>query len=129
MDKLNLLSRSALVALLAGLGIACQQPTASVAPPGAVNVASPLPAANGSLPSAAAAAAPTQNPEDAMPRVRVDEAKTAQDNGKAIIIDVRGTEAFKTSHIKGAIDFPLTRLEQGDFKDLPKDKRIIAYCS
>lgn len=129
MDKFNLLSRGVLVALLAGLSTACQQPTATVGPQGAVAVASPLPAANGALPSAAAAAAPTQNPEDAMPRVRVDEAKTALDGGKALIIDVRGTEPYKTSHIKGSIDYPLTRLEQGDFKDLPKGKRIIAYCS
>jgi hypothetical protein len=128
MDKFNLLSRSVLVALLAGLGTACQQPTATVGPQGAVAVASPLPAANGALPSAAAAA-PTQNPEDAMPRVRVDEAKKALDEGKAIIIDVRGPEAYKMAHIKGSIDYPLPRLEQGDFKDLPKGKRIIAYCS
>jgi hypothetical protein len=129
MDKFNLLSRSALVALLAGLGSACQQPTATVGSQGAVAVASPLPAANGALPNAAAAAAPTQNPEDAMPRVRVEEAKNAMAAGKAIIIDVRGSEAYKTAHIKGSIDHPLARLEQGDFKDLPKDKRIIAYCS
>ncbi len=129
MDKLNLLLRSALVALLAGLGMACQQPTSTVNPPGAVTVASPLPAANGAIPSAAAAAAPTQNPEDAMPRVRVDEAKAAVDSGKALIIDVRGPETYQTSHIKGALDHALARLEQGDFKGLPKDKRIIAYCS
>ncbi len=129
MNKLNLLSRGALVALLAGLGTACQQPTSTLTPPGAVAVASPLPAANGAIPSAEAAPAPTQNPEDAMPRVRVDEAKAAVDSGKALIIDVRGTEAYKTSHIKGSIDYPLARLEQSDFKDLPKDKRLIAYCS
>lgn len=129
MDKLNLLSRSALVALLAGLGTACQQPTVTVTPPGAVTVASPLPAANGTLSNTAAAAAPTQNPEDSMPRVRVEEAKAAVDSGKAVIIDVRGPEAYKTAHVKGALDHALARLEQGDFKDLPKDKRIIAYCS
>ncbi len=128
MDKLNLLSRSALVALLAGLGTACQQPTATVMPPGAVAVASPLPAANGAIPSAAAAA-PTQNPEDSIPRVRVEDAKAALESGKAIIIDVRGPEAYKTAHVKGALEHALARLEQGDFKDLPKDKRIIAYCS
>lgn len=131
MDKLNLLSRGALVALLAGLGTACQQPTATVTPPGAVAVASPLPAANGALPTAAAAAAaaPTQNPEDSMPRVRVEEAKAEMESGKAIIIDVRGPEAYKMAHVKGALEHALARLEQGDFKDLPKDKRIIAYCS
>ncbi|MBI1763389.1 MAG: rhodanese-like domain-containing protein [Acidobacteria bacterium] len=132
MDKLNLLTRSALLALLAGLGTACQQPTAAVSPPGTVPVASPLPAANGavqSAPAAAAAAAPAQNPEDSIPRVPVAEAKAAIDSGKAIIIDVRGPDAYKAAHVKGALEHGLSRLEQGDFKDLPKDKRIIAYCS
>ncbi len=72
---------------------------------------------------------PEQTPEDKMPRVRVDEAKKLVTDGKAIIIDVRGTEAYKSAHIKGALDIPLTRLEAGDFKGLPRDKRIISYCT
>lgn len=135
MKKLQLLSQGTLLALLAGLGTACQQPISAVTPPGAVAVASPLPAANGvnsaqaNAAQAAPAAAPAQNPEDSVPRVRVDEAKKALDDGKAIIVDVRGPEAYKNAHIKGSIEHALARLEQGDFEGLPKNKRIIAYCS
>ena len=63
-----------------------------------------------------------------MPRVKVEDAKKMIAEGKAIIIDVRGAEAYKMSHIKGALDIPLTKLEARDFKDLPKDKILIAYC-
>ena len=79
------------------------------------------------------AAAPTpaspQNPEDAMPRISVEEAKKLVADGKAIIIDVRGTDSYKMKHVKGALDFPLAKMQEGDFKGLPKDKRIIAYCA
>jgi hypothetical protein len=72
---------------------------------------------------------PTQNAEDKIPRVKVDEAKKMVAEGKAIFIDVRGADAYKMSHIKGALDVPLTKLNEGEFKDLPNDKLIIAYCS
>ena len=64
-----------------------------------------------------------------MPRVSVEAAQKLVAESQAIIIDVRGTEAYNTAHIQGALDFPLARLEGGDFKGLPKDKRIIAYCT
>jgi rhodanese-related sulfurtransferase len=69
-----------------------------------------------------------QNAEDKMPRVKVEEAKKMIAEGKAVIIDVRGAEAYKMSHIKGALDIPLNKLEARDFKNLPKDKFLIAYC-
>lgn len=64
-----------------------------------------------------------------MPRIRPEEAKKLVDDGKAIIVDVRGTEAYKISHVKGALDYPLTKIEASDFSGLPKNKRIIAYCT
>ena len=79
--------------------------------------------------SATAIPSPPQNTEDKIPRVKVDEAKKMIAEGKAIIIDVRGADAYKTSHIKGALDVPLIKLDTGEIKDLPKDKLIIAYCS
>lgn len=88
--------------------------------------AAPLPANPAeALPSLS----PTQNPEDKMPRVKVDEARQQVAQGKAVIIDVRGTDAYKLAHIKGAVDAPLNKLESGDFAGLPKDKRVIAYCT
>jgi hypothetical protein len=70
-----------------------------------------------------------QNAEDKMPRISVEEARKLVAEGKAVIIDVRGSDSFKESHIKGALDIPMKKLEAGDFKGLPKDKRIIAYCT
>ena len=72
--------------------------------------------------------APTQNAEDKIPRVNVEEAKKLIAEGKAVLIDVRGIDVYKMSHIKGALDVPLNKVESGDIKDLPKDKRIITYC-
>lgn len=89
----------------------------------AASSASPAPA----TPAASSAAA--QNPEDAMPRVSVEEAKAELAKGVAVLVDVRGPDAYNIAHIKGAIDHSLSRMEMGDFEKLPKDKRIIAYCS
>ncbi len=72
---------------------------------------------------------PPQNAEDKAPRINVEEAKKLLAEGKAIFIDVRGDESYKAAHIKGALNVPLHKLEAGDFKDVPKDKRVIAYCS
>ena len=70
-----------------------------------------------------------QNPEDAMPRITAAETIALVKDGKAIVIDVRGSEAYKAAHTKGSIDFPLNKLEAGDFTGLPRDKRIVAYCT
>lgn len=89
-------------------------------------------ATRASAPPAKSAAPIPSNPqsaEDKMPRIKVEEAKQLLAEGKAIIIDVRGTDTYKASHIKGALDIPMGKVESGDLKDLPKDKRIIAYCS
>lgn len=64
-----------------------------------------------------------------MPRIRPEEAKQLVDQGKAVIVDVRGTEAYKLSHVKGSIDYVLSKFESGDFSGLPKGKRIITYCT
>jgi len=79
--------------------------------------------------AAAASGEAGQNPEDAMPRITAAETIALVKDGKAIVIDVRGTESYKAAHAKGSIDFPLNKLEAGDFTGLPRDKRIIAYCT
>ena len=128
MKNLKFLSRGVLWVFLAGLGTACQQPTATVNSNSGVQPNAPL--ANPNAPAANQAPAPqAPNPEDSMPRISVEEAKAAVDKGSAVIIDVRGPDAYKAAHVKGATEHSLSRLEQGDFKDLPKNKRIIAYCS
>ena len=125
MTKTNLLAHGALLALVAGASLACQStPAGTTATPTATPVAmTAAPDAN------APAAAATQNPEDSMPRVRVEEAKADVASGKGVIIDVRGTDAWKAGHIEGALDIQLPDLEKGDFKGIPKGKRIVAYCT
>lgn len=86
-------------------------------------------AASSASPAPATPAAAASNPEDAMPRVSVEEAKAEVAKGVAVLVDVRGPDAYNIAHIKGAIDHSLSRMEMGDFEKLPKDKRIIAYCS
>lgn len=121
MKVFSLFTRHALPAASICLMLACAKPAASSAEATAAAAHSANPAAT--MPS------PLQNPEDKMPRIKVDEAKKLFDEGKAMIIDVRGTDAYKLNHIKGSLDYSLSRLESGDFKDLPKDKRIISYCT
>ena len=84
--------------------------------------------------AAAATPTPTPNPPlstptpDEAPRITVEEAKKAFDEGKAFIIDARAEEAYKAEHIKGAVNIRHDNLD-ARLKDLPKDKTIIVYCS
>lgn len=132
MNHTRFVTQAVLIVLLAGLGSACQQPSATRTS-AAVPVASPLSAVSATgaaLPAQPQnSQAPEQSQEDAMPRINVQDAKVAFEKGEAVIVDVRGPDAYKSNHIKGALDHSLSKLEQGDFNGLPKDKRIIAYCS
>jgi hypothetical protein len=68
--------------------------------------------------------------EAEVPRVSVDQAKTALDSGAAIIVDVRGDAAYQTSHITGAISIPLGEIETNvDGLNLDKDQWMITYCT
>ncbi|MBC7879221.1 MAG: rhodanese-like domain-containing protein [Anaerolineales bacterium] len=68
--------------------------------------------------------------EGAVPRVTVEEAKAALDSGEAIIVDVRGPDAFANSHIPGAISIPLGEFESNIANvPLDKDQWIITYCT
>lgn len=68
--------------------------------------------------------------EGQVPRVTVEDAKTAFDNGTAIIVDVRSEQAFAQSHIPGAINIQLGEFETNPTElNLPKDHWIITYCT
>src|SRR5262249_40882481 len=75
---------------------------------------------NASASQVNAANSGTQSPEKDPPRIKAEEAKKLVEDGKAVIVDVRGPDAYKITHIKGALDVSLSRLQAGDFKDLPK---------
>ena len=123
---MNIILKMGVSALTIGMGITAAGCTKSGASTPRVGAAT---SAASAAQSTTAIPPPTQNAEDKIPRVKVEEAKKMVAEGKAIIIDVRGSDAYKMSHIKGALEVPIDKLKAGDFKDLPKDKLIIAYCS
>jgi len=63
-------------------------------------------------------------------RVPADQAKAAFDSGDAVIVDVRGADAYARSHIAGALEVSLSAI-QTDPANLPLDKNkwIITYCT
>jgi 3-mercaptopyruvate sulfurtransferase SseA len=70
----------------------------------------------------------TPVPADDAPRITVEEAKKAFDEGKAYIVDARAEEAYKQEHIKGAVNIRHDNLD-AMLKQIPRDKTIIVYCS
>ncbi len=70
----------------------------------------------------------TATPADDAPRISIADAKAAFDAGAALFVDSRAEAAYKAERIKGAINIPGGTLE-AKIKQLPKDKKIIVYCS
>lgn len=61
-------------------------------------------------------------------RIPRDKAIELVKEGKAVFVDVRGTEAYNAGHIKGALDIPEFELIQR-LKEIPPGKMIITYCA
>jgi rhodanese-related sulfurtransferase len=91
------------------------------------------PATTSAAPSPAASPAqqPTagQSAESKVPRITVEELKKLMDEKKVVVVDVRSVDAYNIGHIKGSINLPLEKIQAGEYKNLPHDKRIITYCS
>ena len=66
--------------------------------------------------------------KDDAPRISLDDAKKEFDGGKVLFIDTRGEAQYKQEHIKGAINIPADTF-QTRYTEVPKDKKVIAYCS
>ena len=109
-----------------GLFTACQQ--ASVASNS--ETVNQVPAVTVTPANTAPGSVPTENapPTDNAPRISLEEAKADFDKKDAIFVDTRAEDAYKIEHIKDAINIPLGSPETR-FKELSKDKKIIAYCS
>ena len=58
----------------------------------------------------------------------IDEFKPQFDRGEITVIDVRDQANFLQSHIPGALQIPLSRVE-GEIRYLPKGKPIVTYCT
>ena len=65
---------------------------------------------------------------DAPRRISIDEARAAFEKGEAVFVDVRGDDAFRQGHIRGALSIPTGSAAQHADK-LPKNKLIITYCA
>jgi 3-mercaptopyruvate sulfurtransferase SseA len=61
-------------------------------------------------------------------RIQRDEAIKMVKAGKAVWVDVRPKSDYDIGHIKGAINIPLSEL-QNRFRDLPTQKYLITYCA
>jgi len=111
-------------------------------------------ACNAALPQTASTSAPTLSPTENLiptqitetvptqppgnlpendaqvPRVPVDQAKAAFERGDAVIVDVRGADAYAREHIVGALEVSLSAI-QDDPTNMPLDKNkwIITYCT
>lgn len=68
------------------------------------------------------------NNDGEAPRISLKDAKKDFDAGNAIFIDTRSATSFKNEHVKGAINLPLKDFANS-YRTIPKDKKIIAYCS
>lgn len=76
-------------------------------------------------------AAPAAQPADplaAAPRISPTDARKALAAGLAVLVDVRGTEAYQAEHAKGSINIPANEL-YARTGELPKGKQIITYCT
>jgi 3-mercaptopyruvate sulfurtransferase SseA len=68
--------------------------------------------------------------EAEVPRVSVEEAFTAIQNGEAIVVDVRSAESYQASHVAGAMSIPLGQIETDlESVNLDKEQWIITYCT
>jgi predicted sulfurtransferase len=66
--------------------------------------------------------------DDEAKRISLADAKKDFDNGNAVFVDTRSEVAYKNEHIKDSINVPAGNFEQF-YKSIPKDKKIITYCS
>lgn len=62
------------------------------------------------------------------PRITLADAKKDFDAGTALFIDTRGAESYNQEHIAGAINITADDLK-ANLNKIPKDKKVIAYCS
>jgi 3-mercaptopyruvate sulfurtransferase SseA len=70
----------------------------------------------------------TQISPDDVPRVSLEEAKSAFDSSEALFVDVRSAESYAQDHIPGSVSIPLNQVE-ARLAELERDSWIITYCT
>jgi len=78
--------------------------------------------------NSAAPKADAQGHVDDAPRITLADAKKDFDAGNVVFIDTRAKAAYDNEHIKGSINMTTDAVE-ARYKEIPADKKIIAYCS
>lgn len=63
-----------------------------------------------------------------IPRISIEEAKAALDEGTVVLLDVRDADLYATSHLPGALNIPLAEL-QSRLEELDIAIWIITYCT
>lgn len=61
-------------------------------------------------------------------RISLADAKKEFDAGNAVFLDTRAEASYNNEHIKGALNVTEANFEE-KYKEIPKGKKIIAYCS
>ena len=65
---------------------------------------------------------------DGVRRVTIEELEALTKEGKAVVVDVRSEDSYNAGHIPGARLIPLDDIGTR-YKELPREKLIITYCS
>jgi hypothetical protein len=68
------------------------------------------------------------DPIAAVPRITLEDAKIAFDNGDAVFLDVRTAQEYEQSHIPGTTFIPYAEL-QTRLGELDPTAQIITYCT
>lgn len=61
-------------------------------------------------------------------RISLEDAKKEFDEGTAVFVDTHMKQSYDAERIKGALNMMTTEVD-AKMSELPKDKKIIAYCS
>ena len=67
-------------------------------------------------------------PSSNITRINLSDAKTALDGKKAVFVDVRDADIYQTDHIPGALNIPLSDIDNR-YIELDPAQWIITYCT
>lgn len=70
----------------------------------------------------------TADEANTVSRISPEDLKALVDRGAVTVVDVRNAEQFNAGHIPGSILLPMSRVE-GELTSIPRDKKIVTYCT